>query len=80
LLKFAALLPTTLEQIEGLEQLRAMENGTRIKVLLTDFQGIGIYTQEDLDRANKVFAEMEAEKAAKEAAAEKAAQNGAEKE
>jgi 3-deoxy-manno-octulosonate cytidylyltransferase (CMP-KDO synthetase) len=80
LLKFAALLPTTLEQIEGLEQLRAMENGTRIKVLLTDFQGIGIDTQEDLDRANKVFAEMEAEKAAKEAAAEKAAQNGAEKE
>jgi 3-deoxy-manno-octulosonate cytidylyltransferase (CMP-KDO synthetase) len=62
LLKFAALMPTALEQIEGLEQLRALENGARIKVLTTDFQGIGIDTQEDLERANKVFAEMEKEK------------------
>ncbi len=72
LLKFAALLPTTLEQIEGLEQLRALENGTRIKVLTTDFQGIGIDTQEDLDRANAVLLAQEA--------ARKAAGEGAEKE
>lgn len=64
LLKFAALLPTPLEQVEGLEQLRALENGTKIKVLTTDFQGVGIDTQEDLDRANEIFAKLEAEKAA----------------
>ena len=61
LLKFAALLPTPLEQIEGLEQLRALETGAKIKVLTTDFKGIGIDTQEDLDRANKVF-ELEEER------------------
>lgn len=65
LLKFAALLPTPLEQVEGLEQLRALENGTKIKVLTTDFQGVGIDTQADLDRANAIFAQQEAEEAGK---------------
>ena len=59
LLKFAALLPTPLEQVEGLEQLRALENGVKIKVLTTDFQGVGIDTQADLDRANEIFAKLE---------------------
>lgn len=74
LLKFAALLPTPLEQIEGLEQLRALETGAKIKVLTTDFKGIGIDTQEDLDRANKVF-ELEEEKKRQEEAA-RAAEEG----
>ena len=52
-MKFAALLPTPLEQIEGLEQLRALETGAKIKVLTTDFKGIGIDTQEDLDRPTR---------------------------
>ena len=59
LLKYAALPPTPLEKVESLEQLRALENGTKIKVLTSDFQGIGIDTQEDLDAANKVFEETE---------------------
>ena len=46
LLKFAALLPTPLEKVEGLEQLRALENRVKIKVLATDFQGVGIDTRE----------------------------------
>lgn len=61
LLKFAALLPTPLERVEGLEQLRALENGVKIKVLATDFQGVGIDTQADLDRANEIFAKLDAE-------------------
>ena len=55
LLKYAALEPTPLEKIESLEQLRALENGAKIKVLKSDFQGIGIDTPEDLAAANELF-------------------------
>ena len=49
---FAALPPSTLERIESLEQLRALENGHRIAVALApeDFPP-GIDTPEDLARA-----------------------------
>ena len=57
LLQYAALEPTVLEQVEGLEQLRALQNGYKIKVLESDFQGIGIDTPEDLEAINKLFAE-----------------------
>ena len=62
LLKYAALPPTPLEKVESLEQLRALENGVKIKVLTSDFQGIGIDTADDLAAANKMFEEMEKEK------------------
>ena len=62
LLSYAAYEPTPLEQIEGLEQLRGVENGQRIKVLESKFQGIGIDTQEDLDAINALFTRMEAMK------------------
>jgi len=62
LLSYAAYEPTPLEQIEGLEQLRVLENGQRIKVLESKFQGIGIDTQEDLDAINALFSRMEAMK------------------
>ena len=55
LLQYAALAPTPMEQIESLEQLRVLENGFKIKVLTSDFQGIGIDTKEDLDAVNKIF-------------------------
>jgi len=35
--------------------LRVLENGFKIKVLTSDFQGIGIDTKEDLDAVNKLF-------------------------
>jgi 3-deoxy-manno-octulosonate cytidylyltransferase (CMP-KDO synthetase) len=55
LLDFARLEPTTLEMAESLEQLRALENGYRIKVLKTDFKFIGVNTEEDLIRVNRIF-------------------------
>jgi 3-deoxy-manno-octulosonate cytidylyltransferase (CMP-KDO synthetase) len=53
LLQFVAWPPSLLEQTECLEQLRALENGARIKVILTDDQSPGIDTPEQaaiLDR------------------------------
>ena len=44
-----------LEQVESLEQLRALENGYKIKVLESAFQGVGVDTQEDLDAVNKLL-------------------------
>ena len=42
---------STLERMEGLEQLRWLENGFQIKVLETKFQAHGIDTPEDLEKA-----------------------------
>ena len=46
---FAGLPVGTLEQIEKLEQLRALENGYRIAVGIVDAAGIGIDTPADLE-------------------------------
>ncbi|MBN1871582.1 MAG: 3-deoxy-manno-octulosonate cytidylyltransferase [Candidatus Omnitrophica bacterium] len=51
LFEFANLPKSNLEMTEGLEQLRALENGCRIKVIETKFDTIGIDTPEDLERA-----------------------------
>lgn len=58
LLQYAAMAPTPLERAESLEQLRALENGYKIKVLESDFKGIGVDTPEDLAAVNALFAEM----------------------
>lgn len=42
--QFVAWPPSLLEQAECLEQLRALEHGTRIRVLLTDHEAIGLDT------------------------------------
>jgi 3-deoxy-manno-octulosonate cytidylyltransferase (CMP-KDO synthetase) len=55
---FAALPPSTLERIESLEQLRALENGDRIAVALApEAFPPGIDTPEDLARAEAHLAE-----------------------
>lgn len=50
LLRFASLAPTPLELAEKLEQLRALENGFRIKVVETQYSCIGVDTPGDLEK------------------------------
>jgi 3-deoxy-manno-octulosonate cytidylyltransferase (CMP-KDO synthetase) len=56
LLEFAALEPGVLEQIEKLEQLRALERGYRIRVVASVALSLEVDTPEDLARANRVAA------------------------
>jgi len=53
LVKFAEMAPTFLETSEKLEQLRALENGIRIKVIETGFESIGVDTPDDLAKARE---------------------------
>src|ERR1039457_2978104 len=53
LVEFAAMTPTFLEISEKLEQLRAVENGVRIRVVETEFESIGVDTPDDLVKAQK---------------------------
>ncbi len=48
--RFASLRPTPLEQSETLEQLRALEHGVRIRVLVTPHASLGVDTPADLAR------------------------------
>jgi 3-deoxy-manno-octulosonate cytidylyltransferase (CMP-KDO synthetase) len=57
LLRFAALRPTPLEVAEGLEQLRALENGMRIRVVEREgAAGPAVDTAEDLERVRALMA------------------------
>ena len=53
LFQLTALPPSRLEQIEKLEQLRALEHGMTIKVKETGFDTIGVDTPEDLQRVER---------------------------
>lgn len=61
LLKFASLKSTPLEESESLEQLRALENGYKIKVLESNKQFIGVDTQEDLEKVNEIYKHLRSE-------------------
>lgn len=50
LLRLASLAPTELEQIEKLEQLRALENGIRIKVVVHPHTSPGVDVPEDVQK------------------------------
>lgn len=49
LVKYAAMDSTPLEEAESLEQLRALENGFKIKVIETDASLIGVDRREDIE-------------------------------
>jgi 3-deoxy-manno-octulosonate cytidylyltransferase (CMP-KDO synthetase) len=55
LLRFTKLKPSVLEQAEKLEQLRLLENGIPIKMVLTDPWSISIDTPQDLEKAKKLI-------------------------
>ncbi|MPZ75919.1 MAG: 3-deoxy-manno-octulosonate cytidylyltransferase [Deltaproteobacteria bacterium] len=57
LFKFARLQPTALEQIESLEQLRALAYGYRIHVAQVDERSVEVDTLEDLQRAERYLRE-----------------------
>jgi 3-deoxy-manno-octulosonate cytidylyltransferase (CMP-KDO synthetase) len=55
LLRLAGLPPTPLERSESLEQLRALENGIPIRVLVVDRGSFGVDTAEDLERVETIL-------------------------
>ena len=55
LLGYSSLPVGPLEQAERLEQLRAIENGYRIRVVETDYESIGVDTPEDLARVSRLM-------------------------
>ncbi len=56
LLHLTGLPQSSLEKAEKLEQLRALENGYKIKVVKTKYDGIGVDTEEDLEMVIKQIA------------------------
>ena len=56
LLELAGLPPSPLERREALEQLRALENGVRLKVLLVDAAAPGVDTASDAERVAALLA------------------------
>lgn len=57
LIKMTSLPQTPLEKTESLEQLRALENGMKIKTSVVDFVPVGIDTKEDLEKFKKIVGE-----------------------
>ena len=55
LLGYSGLPVGPLERAERLEQMRALENGFRIRVVETEYESVGVDTPADLDRVRKLF-------------------------
>ena len=59
LLEFTRLSPTDLEQVERLEQLRMLENGIKIKVVVTELESLSVDTPEDLEKARMFYRKLQ---------------------
>lgn len=57
LMKFSQLEMTPLEKLEKIECIRYLEHGMKIKMLETDFIGVGIDVPEDLEKARQILRE-----------------------
>lgn len=55
LLAYSGLPVGPLERMERLEQLRALENGHRVRVVETECESLGVDTKEDLERVSALF-------------------------
>lgn len=55
LLAYSGLPVGPLERVERLEQLRALENGYRVRVVETEYESLGVDTPEDLERVTALF-------------------------
>ena|ERR1035437_342930 len=55
LLAYTRLTPTDLELAEQLEQLRMLENGFKIKVVVTEYENLAVDTPDDLERARYYY-------------------------
>jgi 3-deoxy-manno-octulosonate cytidylyltransferase (CMP-KDO synthetase) len=55
LAEFLRMPPSRLERIEGLEQLRALENGYRIRVVEVEHRSIGVDTLQDYEAVKKMI-------------------------
>lgn len=54
--RWVRLPPTRLEKLEKLEQLRALENGFKIKVFLTKYEAIGVDVASDVKKVERILA------------------------
>jgi 3-deoxy-manno-octulosonate cytidylyltransferase (CMP-KDO synthetase) len=59
LLSYSQLEVGPLETAERLEQLRAIENGYKIRVVETDYESLGVDTPEDFERISRLFGAAE---------------------
>ncbi len=59
LLQYSKLRVGPLERAERLEQLRALENGYRIRVIETEYESLGVDTPDDLRRVEKIYRESQ---------------------
>jgi len=57
--EFARLQPSPLERLEALEQLRALENGFKIRVVNVEHRSIGVDTMEDYERVKRLIEEIQ---------------------
>jgi 3-deoxy-manno-octulosonate cytidylyltransferase (CMP-KDO synthetase) len=57
LTQFAMMEPSRLERLEALEQLRALENGFKIRVVEVQHRSVGVDTQQDYERVKRLIEE-----------------------
>ncbi|HYP29893.1 MAG TPA: 3-deoxy-manno-octulosonate cytidylyltransferase [Blastocatellia bacterium] len=55
--QFAGMEPSPLERLESLEQLRALENGYRIRIVQVEHRSTGVDTEQDYERVKRLIEE-----------------------
>jgi 3-deoxy-manno-octulosonate cytidylyltransferase (CMP-KDO synthetase) len=58
LMKFTTLKPTDLEQTEKLEQLRFLEHGFKMKIVVTEYDSLSVDTPKDLELARRYYEKL----------------------